>query len=92
MSDYRVICIERANGGVGHITGIGTGSSASQADKHWTVSEVRTAIRSGDTFHTVGASGRKAYIESWDIPGIRTKPDQSKDDNLEALRMCNPFK
>ena len=91
MSDYRIVCIERAYGGVGHITAIGTASEpGDSADKRWTASAVRTAIKNGDTFHTVSpTAGKKAYIEPWDIPGIRTKPDHLKDDNLEARRVCN---
>jgi hypothetical protein len=88
MTDYRVVCIERSAGGVGHITAVGTGTQT-KADKHWTVSQVRTAIKNGDTFHTVSPStSAKAYIEPFDIPGLRTKGDKSKDDNLEHLRAC----
>jgi len=54
-----------------------------------TVGEVRTAIKNGDRFYTVSASkGTKAYIEPWDIPTLRTKPDHLKDDNLDNLRAC----
>jgi len=42
-----------------------------------------------DRFYTVSASkGTKAYIEPWDIPTLRTKPDHLKDDNLDNLRAC----
>ncbi len=91
--EHRVVCIERSAGGTRHITGVGTGTDPSQATKHWTVSEVRTAIKNGDRFYTVSASkGTKAYIEAWDIPTLRTKPDHLKDDNLDGLRACAPFK
>ena len=92
MADYRIVCIERAYGGVGHIVAVGTGTDPSTANNRLTVAEVRNALKQGDTFHTVGSDGRKAYVEAWDIPGIRTKPDASTKDNLESLRVCGGWK
>jgi hypothetical protein len=88
MTDYQVVCVERSAGGIGHITGIGTGIG-NKTDKHWTVTEVRSAIKKGDTFHIVSPTTKvKAYVEPFDIPGLRTKGDKSKDDNLDHLRAC----
>ena len=75
MTDYRIVCVEKQHG---HIVAVGTGTEPQKADKRLTVAQVRAALKSGDTFHTVSpTTGKKAYVETFDT--IRTKPDNVKD-------------
>jgi hypothetical protein len=95
MSSYRIVCVEKtasADGTHKHLSGVGTGIDPDSASTKRTVSEVRAAIDNGDTFHTVGANGQKANVEKWSCCGVntlRTKPDDTKTDNLDNLRLCS---
>lgn len=65
-----------------------TGGTPGNVSKRWIVFEVRNAIQRGDTFHTVGVRGVKAYIEAYDAPTLRTRPEATTIDNLESLGSC----
>lgn len=84
MATYRIVCVEKGRGG---IHAVGTGADAGQADKRWTVAEVRQAIRAGHRFYTESPStGKKADVEPFDT--IRSTADHVTDNNLDNLRGC----
>jgi len=96
MVDYRIVCVLTEHPHR-HITTAGTGELEHRATTSWTVSEVRSAISSGDTFHTIGtSSGKRAEVRADDcridgctIKTIRSAADAVKDNNLDNLRTCN---
>lgn len=99
MPQYRIICTEQEPAGVpndrAHIVRVGTGVTATQYSRKWTLAEVIKAMDNGDTFHTVSESTGKiaqvvkyqcAVCKGWHI---KSSPDAVKDNNLDNLRTCS---
>jgi hypothetical protein len=92
----RIVCVETEHPHR-HILAVGIGSEASKATERLTVSEVRTAIANGDVFYTVGSvtgdvalvSPDTCRINGCTIYTIRTHPDDTRDDNLDEMRVCS---
>lgn len=93
MSSYQIVCSELQNPTQHrHIVAVGTGEPT-RASRRWTVTEVRTALRSGDRFYTVSPStGKVANVEAFDCAcgykTIRSTADAVVDNNLDNLRAC----
>lgn len=98
MAEYRIICTTQEPARVpndrAHIVAVGTGSSASEYDRYWQLSEVLAAMDRGDTFYTFGESSRKrASVDKYVCPyctrtHIRSASDAVKDNNLDNLPNC----
>jgi ADP-ribosylglycohydrolase len=96
MAEYLIACVNTEHPHR-HITKAGTGDSLALASQMWTVAEVRTALKDGDTFYTFSVSkGRRASvyaddckIDGCDVKTIRSTADGIADDNLDNLRQCN---
>jgi hypothetical protein len=98
MTEYRIICTTQEPSQVpndrAHIVAVGTGSSASNSDRNWRLSEVLAAIERGDKFYTFGETSRKrASVDKYTCPWctqthIRSSPDAVKDNNLDNLPRC----
>ncbi|MDB5122348.1 MAG: hypothetical protein JWP94_477 [Mucilaginibacter sp.] len=95
MASYQVVCITKPNADstYEHITQIGY-------DDDGTVylipaSTVIKRIEANDKEFYVKAAGETVYLivyERDDKKFIKTKPDDTKKDNLLKLRQCNPAK
>jgi hypothetical protein len=96
MADYRIVCVNTEHPHR-HITNAGTGTNPARADKVWTVTQVRSALDRGDTFHTISPStGARAEVHADDckiggciVKTIRSAADAIEDNNLDNLRQCN---
>jgi hypothetical protein len=97
MARYRIICTNQEPADKpphsAHIVAVGTGTSPDQYTRKWTLSEVYTAMRSGDTFHTQGRnSGRVAEVRSYRCScgrdTLRSEGDVVQDNNLDNLGGC----
>lgn len=88
MADYRIICtIRDEDGAIGSI-GINQYDGDEGYDFIWTVAEARTAIEDGHRLYTKSPStGKEADVEPYEDT-IRTKPDDSTDNNLDNLPAC----
>jgi Protein of unknown function (DUF3892) len=93
VSEYRIVCTTKSKSSPaathGHITSVKVGQGVATGAT-WQVSTVRFALDRGDTFYTEGG-GRKALVEKWSCCGvetIRTKPDETKINNLDNLPAC----
>lgn len=89
MAEYRVVCVETREPHEG-IIAVGTSSDGgTSADQRYTVAEVRTKIKAGHRFYTIGLeSGYEADVELWGDSGITTSADGKPDNNLDNLRAC----
>jgi hypothetical protein len=101
MAQYRILCTTQEPAQVpndrAHIVAVGTigpGSSASNYDHYWKLSEVLAAIAGCDTFYTFGeTSGKRAAVNPYVCPWcakthIRSSPDAVRDNNLDNLPNC----
>jgi hypothetical protein len=88
MADYQVTCIKRVSHsdphqGITHLGGSGW---------CWTRAQVIASIEAGtNTFHTVGANGKRANVAVVDGPNgkyVRTHADNTWTDNLLTLGQC----
>jgi len=73
---------------------VGVGSDPGKASDKHSVDTVRTNLRNGDSYYTVGiSSGRTAYVDPYDcrcgVKTIKSRPDAVTDNNLDHLRLCN---
>ncbi|MFI4991419.1 MAG: hypothetical protein ACHQHO_10970 [Solirubrobacterales bacterium] len=92
----RIVCVETEHPHR-HILAVGIGTEGSHATERMTVSAVRSAIANGDVFYTVGSvTGEVALVSPDDcriggctIKTIRTHPDDTRDDNLDEMRVCS---
>jgi len=98
MAEYRIVCANRSGSTLGHqhIIQVGTGANEGQADRQWTVDEVRAEISRGTRFYTVSESTwQVAEVDRYDcscgFKTIKTKGDLIKDNNLDNLRRCRVF-
>lgn len=99
MARYRIVCTIQQPSQLpndrAHIVAVGTGSSASNYDKYWLLSEVLEAMENNDEFYTVGEqSGKTASVDKYTCPWctqthIRSSPDAVKDNNLDSLPRCS---
>jgi hypothetical protein len=82
---YRIVCVEKDT----HIVAVGTSATgAANADRRWTVEEVRREIEGGARFYTVSpTTGDEADVQPFE-ENIRTDPDEVTDNNLDDLRAC----
>jgi hypothetical protein len=96
MASYRIVCVNTAHPHR-HITNVGTGPEPARASQIWAVTQVRSMMDKGDTFHTISPfTGRRAEVraDNCNIDGcvvrtIRSHSDAVKDNNLDSLRKCN---
>ena len=90
MAAYRVVCVETREPHEG-IIAVGTNDKGeTDANQRWTVASVRTAIKEGQRFYTIGLeSGYEADVELWGDHGITTSADGKPDNNLDNLRACS---
>jgi hypothetical protein len=98
VASYQVVCTVQepayAPPTHAHIVEIGTGTTRQYFSRKWSLSEVIRAIRSGDSFYTVGpTSGRTAQVQivacrhcGREI--IRSTADAVSDNNLDSLPAC----
>lgn len=92
MTTYRIVCTTLENPTHHrHIVEVGTGSDPDTANRQWTVTEVRAALRTDSFYTQVGAN--LAWVETYDCgcgyKTIRTRPDASPSNNLDNLRQCS---
>lgn len=95
MADFRIVCVtqSRNSGHDGHITNVGTGPTATNYTRTWTVTEARQAIDRGETFHTLGpSSGKRAAVRKWDCScgykTLKSAADAVTDNNLDNISPC----
>lgn len=98
MVEYRIVCANKSGSTPAHrhIIQVGTGAHEAQADRQWTVAEVRAEISQGTRFYTVSESTWKvAEVDRYDcscgFKTIKTRVDSIKDNNLDNLRPCRVF-
>jgi hypothetical protein len=89
ITDYRIICVARRADGNLRAVGYSENGNAVMYDDLWTIGEAREALEQGHRLYTVSPStGAEAEIEVT-ANGIRTKPEQTTDDNnLDGLPPC----
>jgi hypothetical protein len=98
METRRIVCVETEHPHR-HILAVGIGTEANKASYRLTTAEVRNAIANGDVFYTIGSvTGDSALVSPDDcriggctIKTIRTHPDDTRDDNLDEMRVCRTF-
>lgn len=99
MARYRIVCTNQEPANLptkhAHIVAVGTGITSDQYNRKWTLAEVLTAMKNGDTFYTQGKTTNKvaevkptkcAYC---DQGHIKSAPDAVYDNNLDNLARCN---
>ena len=97
MTTYQVVCATKQHAHR-HIVSVGTGPESARASEVWTVAQVRAKLAAGDRFYTTDSRGRQADVEPYTchqtgcngFQTVRTKPDASTSNNLDAIRNCNP--
>jgi len=98
MATHRIVCVD--HGDVPrhtHIISVGISKDGKklQASRRVTVADVRTALRAGERYYTVGlTSGKTADVEPYDCAcgylTLRSTADVVKDNNLDdAIRECS---
>jgi hypothetical protein len=98
VASYRIVCTEQVPA-TNHprnakIVAVGTGNDPDKATQRWTVSEVVSAMDSGNAFYTKGrTSGKVARVEKYwcgscNAWHIRSSADAVTDNNLDSLRGC----
>jgi hypothetical protein len=88
MAEYRVICVVRGSDSEIEALGYSQDGNAVMYDDCWTLEQARHMIEEGHLLYTVSPStGEQAEIEVGE-GGIRTKPRQTTDNNLDQLPDC----
>ena len=88
IAEYRVICVVRRADGHPKAVGYSANGNAVMYDDLWTIGEAREALEQGHRLYTVSPStGAEAELEVT-ATGIRTKPEQTTDNNLDDLPPC----
>jgi hypothetical protein len=98
MAALQIVCVETEHPHR-HILAVGIGADADRASYRLTTADVRKAIADGDVFYTVGSVSGEVALVSPDncriagctIKTIRTHPDDTRDDNLDEMRVCRAF-
>jgi hypothetical protein len=88
IASYRVICVVRRADG--HLRAVGYAERDNEVmyDDVWTIKQARQAIEDGHRLYTVSPStGAEAELELT-ADGIRTKPGQGADHELDDLPPC----
>ncbi len=88
ISEYRIICVVRRADG--HVRSVGYSESGNGVmyDDLWTLEEARDAIQQGHRLYAVSPStGVEVEIEQHG-EGIRLKPGESADHDLDDLPTC----
>jgi hypothetical protein len=88
ISDYRIICVVRRADG--HIRAVGYSQDGNSVmyDDLWTLEQARHAIQQGHRLYAVSPStGVEVEIELHG-EGIRLKPAESTDHDLDDLPTC----
>jgi hypothetical protein len=89
IADYRIVCvIRRADG---HIRGVcySADGNAVMYDDKWTLEEAREAIQQGHRLYAVSPSTGVEVEFELDEEGIRLKPRESADLDLDDLPSCS---
>jgi hypothetical protein len=88
IAEYRVICVVRRADGHLRAVGYTADGNGVMYDDVWTIEEARQAIEDGHRLYTISpATGARSELEVHG-EGIRTKPNQSAEHNLEDLPPC----
>ena len=88
ISEYRIICVVRRADG--HIRAVGYSENGNDVmyDDLWTLEQARQAIERGHRLYTVSPStGAEAELELHE-DGIRTRPGEGVDHDLDDLPTC----
>lgn len=98
MANYRIICTQQVPVSEptthAHIVAVGTGSTAAEYSRRWTLDEVLRAMDRGDVFFTYGEHSGKTALVQKDVCArchrtyIRSHPDAVPDNNLDNLPRC----
>ncbi|HLX32619.1 MAG TPA: DUF3892 domain-containing protein [Gaiellaceae bacterium] len=92
MADYQIVCVVRDEAGDIEAVGYSPYGGSDRYDGIWTVEEACYAIEQGHRLYTVSPSNdAEADLECYQAEGqqrIRTKPDQTTDNNLDSLPEC----
>ena len=91
MTAYQIICTQKSTCPNGHhVINVGTGSGNTYS-RLWPVAQVYAAMTLRDTFYTQ-VGGKTARVSpdrcACGVDTLRTHPDDSKANNLDALPKC----
>ena len=88
IAGYRIICVVRRADGLPRAFGYAADGNAVMYDDLWTIEQARQAIQEGHRLYIIDPStGAEVEIEL-SGEGIRTKPGQSLDYDLDDLPPC----
>ena len=88
ISEYRIICVVRRADGHVRAVGYSEDGNSVMYDDLWTLDEARHAIQQGHRLFAVSPStGVEVELEPYG-EGIRAKPGESTDLDLDDLPTC----
>jgi hypothetical protein len=88
IAEYRIICVVRRADGHVRAVGYSQNGTSVMYDDLWTLEEARDAIQQGNRLYTVSPStGVEVELELHG-EGIRTKPGEHADHDLDDLPTC----
>jgi hypothetical protein len=87
-TEYRIVCVARRADGHVRAVGYSQHGNGVMYDDFWTLEEARLAIRQGHRLYAVSPStGVEVELELHE-EGIRTKPNEGTDLDLDDLPTC----
>ena len=87
---YEIVCTTRKeNNSIDKLGYIQEGENKNQAQNITDKETINRMIQNGDSFFFTNRNERKVDIIAVEDTHVRTKPDETEDNNLLHLRLCN---
>lgn len=89
---YQIVCTTRQKDDQNVIDKLGyvqEGGNTSQAQNVTDKETVNKMIQDGSSFFFTNKNGKKISVIAVEDTHVRTKPDETEDNNLLHLRFCN---